>query len=106
MAKLSDVQIEQKLKDIENRIKNRNDIYRGDIQEIINRIIYDVSSLGELEEQIRKLIVDRAKIQKFGVKTFLTPRAGREELYEKDITLKFISDLPSYLRVKERFNIE
>ena len=100
MAKLTDVQIEAKLKLIENRIKNRNNIYRGDIQEIINKIIGNVDSLPELEAQIKKLVVDRAGIKKFGVKTFLTPRA---DIGEEDITLKFLPDLRSYLRVNERF---
>ena len=98
--RLSDAQIETKLKTIENKIKNQNNVYRADIQMIINKIIDGVDSIVELEGQIKKLIVDRANIKKFGVKTFLTPRADIEE---KDITLKFLPDLRSYLRVNERF---
>lgn len=98
--KLTDAEIETKLKDIEVRIKNKNDVYRNDIQLIINRIIYNVTSIDDLENQIRLLIVGRAGIKKFGVKTFYTPRV---DLVEEDITLKFLPDLRSYLRVNERF---
>ncbi len=102
---LTDKQIEDKCKDIENKIKSKGKdrIYRKDVQDIINRIIYDVSSLRDLDEQIGKLVVDRAGVEEFGVKTFLTPRQGREHLYEENITLKFVKDLRSYLKVNKRF---
>jgi len=107
MAKLNDRQIEDKCKDIEDKIKQKNNVYRGDVQDIINRIIYNVESLQELERQIRMLIEDRAKIKEFGLKTFWTPRLGREDHYEEDVTFKFMrkGELLTYTRVKERFNI-
>ena len=112
MAKLSDVQIEAKCKDIESRIKQKNNVYRVDIQDIINRIIYNVESLPELGGQIKN-IVNRAGIKEFGNKTFYQPRATdkdlrREDYAKEDITFKFIEkgELLTFLRVKERFNIK
>lgn len=112
MAKLTDTQIEEKCKDIENKIKYQNDVYRADIQDIINRIIYNVESLGELEDQIKMIIVDRAKIKQFGLKTFYQPKVSKEDLrnedyIKEDITLKFIQkgELLTFLKVKERFKI-
>ena len=112
MAKLNDNQIEDKCKDIENKIKQKNNVYRGDIQDIINRIIYNVESLGELDRQMRKLIVDRAGIKEFGTGTFYEPRVSetdyrRSDTRKEDITTKFLrsGELLTYLKVKERFNI-
>ena len=111
MAKLSDVQIAEKCKNIESRIKQQNNVYRADIQDIINRIINSMESLPELERQI-KSIVNRAGVKEFGNKTFYQPRATdkdlrREDYAKEDITFKFIEkgELLTFLKVKERFNI-
>ena len=97
---LNNQEIEAKLKDIEVEIRNKNNFDRETIQRIINRIIYNVSSLEELKTHMTELIKTRAKIKIIGMKTFYTPR---EDLKETDKTLDFLSDIKSYMKVKERF---
>jgi hypothetical protein len=99
MAKLSDKQIEDKLKPIENRIKYNNNFTRADVQEMINSIIYHVESYDELKKHLEDMII-RTGVKKIGIRTMYTPRQG---LTEEDKTLSFLKDLRSYQLIGERF---
>ena len=99
MAKLTDKQIEDKLKPIENRVKSRNNLTRGDIQDMINTIIYNVDTYDNFKKYLEDMVV-RSGVKHVGVKTTYTPRAG---LYDVDKTLEFIKDLRTYRLVEDRF---
>jgi hypothetical protein len=99
MAILSEAQITDKLKPIENKVKQRNNLYREDIQAMINTIIYNVSSYKDLCKYLEDM-VRRTGVKNVGIRTKYVPREG---LYEVDKTLDFIKDLRTYLLVNERF---
>jgi hypothetical protein len=99
MAKLTDKQIEDKLKPIENKIRNLNNLTRGDIQDMINTIIWYMESYDELKKYMEEMVV-RTGVKNIGVRTTYTPRQG---LKEEDKTLHFIKDLRTYRLIEERF---
>lgn len=100
MTTLSDLEIKNKLKPIEDKIKFRKDFTRTDIQNALNEI-YGQGLSPDNKCQILKSMVGRTGIKKIGIRTVYKPR---EDLKEVDKTYDFIKDIYSYKGVLEGDN--
>jgi len=94
---ITDIEIEKRLKDIENTIKSKNDFSRADIQKALNRIKGKGMFISEKKIALRKMI-GRTGVKDIGIRTTYTPRQG---LKEEDKTLKFLDDIKSYRGILE-----
>ena len=100
MAKLSDLEIKNKLKNIEDKIKFKKNFTRTDIQNALDEI-YGQGLSPSSKCQILKSMVDRTGIKDIGIRTVYKPR---ENLKEVDKTYDFIKDIYSYKGVLEGDN--
>ena len=98
MIKITEIEIQNKLKDIENKIKAKNNFTRADIQESLNKIRGYGFSPDYKKEKLSEMVT-RTGIKDIGIRTIYTPREG---LKEEDKTLAFLSDIYSYTGVIER----
>ncbi len=97
MATLTDLQIEEKLKNIENKIKAKNDFTREDIQNSLNAI-YGYGFSPADKKDILKAMIKRTNVKIEGV--FYTPRIRSMDYGDK--TYSFLSDLETYRGIRER----
>jgi len=97
---LTEAGIKIKLKDIESKIKQKNDFSREDVQIALDSIRGYGFSPYRKKEILKEMMV-RIGIKIIGLKTLYTPRQG---LTETDKTLDFLSDIYSYHGVIEREN--
>jgi len=98
MAKLTEIEIQNKFKDIENKIKAKNNFTRTDIQEALNGIKGYGFSPDYKKEKLKEMI-GRTSVKVIGTRTILTPR---DDLKEVDKTMDFLKDIYSYSGVIER----
>ena len=80
------------LKDIEDKIKSKNNLFREDIQNVFDRLKGKGYSLDSKKQILIDLVV-RTGYKKIGIRTLVTPRQGLEET---DKTFDFVDDLKSY----------
>ncbi len=99
MVSITDSEIVEKLKLMENKIKSKQNFSREDIQNCLNAVWGYGLSPNRKKEILKDMIV-RTGVKKIGLKTLYTPRVG---LVEGDKTLDFLSDLLSYRGVRERY---
>ena len=97
MAILTDLQIEDKLKSIENKIKSKNDFTREDIQNSLNAIWGNGFSV-ERKKEILTAMIKRSGVKIEGA--FYQPRIRSYGYGDK--TYSFLSDIESYRGVRER----
>ena len=97
--KLKAIQLEDKLKLIETKIKNKNNFNREDVQNAIHIAIKNCDNLRELKDTIKAMIT-RTGVVKIGFKTFYTPRT---ELEEENKTFGFLSDIKSYMGIRQKY---
>jgi len=98
MAKLTDIEIQNKFKNIENRIKTGGYFTRTDIQESLNKIRGYGYSPDYKKEKLKEMI-GRTGVRDIGFKTLYQPRG---DLKEEDKTFNFLKDIYSYSDVIER----
>jgi hypothetical protein len=96
--KLSEVEIRNKLSDIEKKIKGKNDFTRADIQTALNQLRGYGYSPEYKKEKLTEMI-RRTGVKEIGIRTTYTPREG---LKETDKTNDFLKDIYSYIGVIER----
>ena len=97
MAKLTDIEIQDKFKNIENRIKTGGYFTRTDIQEALDKIRgYGYSP--DFKKQKLSEMIKRTEVKIVGIRTTYTPR---EDLKEEDKTMDFLKDIYSYSGVIE-----
>ena len=99
IKKLSNKQIELKLKDIEDIIKSRDDFTRYNIQSALDSIKGMGLNIND-KKMILKKMIERSGVKKIGLKTSYEPR---QELKEGDKTFKFLDDILSYRGVIEEY---
>ena len=98
MAKLTEIEIQNKFKNIENRIKTKNNFTRADIQEALNGIRGYGFSPDFKKEKLKEMI-GRTGIKDIGIRTIFEPRGNLKEV---DKTMDFLKDIYSYSDVIER----
>ena len=98
MAKLTEIEIQNKFKNIEKNIKGRNNFTRADIQEALNEIRGQGFSPDYKKEKLKEMI-GRTGVRDIGFKTLYQPRG---DLKEEDKTMDFLKDIYSYDGVLER----
>jgi len=98
MAKLTEIEIQNKFKDIENKIKAKNNFTRTDIQEALNGIKGYGYSPDYKKEKLKEMI-GRTGVKVIGIRTLYEPRGN---LKEEDKTMDFLKDIYSYSDVIER----
>jgi len=97
MTKLTDIEIQDKYKNIENRIKTGGNFTRTDIQESLDKIKgYGYSP--DFKKQKLSEMIKRTGVRVIGIRTTYTPR---EDLKEEDKTMDFLKDIYSYSGVIE-----
>jgi len=97
MTKLTDIEIQDKFKDIENRIKTGGNFTRTDIQEALDKIRgYGYSP--DFKKQKLSEMIKRTNVKIVGIGTTYTLR---EDLKETDKTYDFLKDIYSYSGVIE-----
>ena len=98
MAKLTDIEIQDKFKNIENRIKTGGYFTRNDIQEALDKIKgYGYSP--DFKKQKLSELIKRTNVKVIGIRTIFEPRGN---LKEEDKTMDFLKDIFSYDGVIER----
>ncbi len=80
------------LQDIENKIKSKNNLFREDVQNVLDRLKGKGYSLDFKKQSLIDLLT-RTAIKKVGIRTLVTPRQNLEEI---DKTFDFLDDLKSY----------
>jgi hypothetical protein len=98
MVKLTEIEIQNKHKDIENRIKARDNFTRTDIQEALDKIKGYGYSPDYKKEKLKEMIL-RTEVKDIGIRTIFEPRGN---LKEEDKTFDFLNDIYSYIGVIER----
>ena len=98
MVKLTEIEIQNKFKNIEKNIKGRNNFTRADIQEALNGIRGYGFSPDFKKEKLKEMI-GRTGVRDIGFKTLYQPRG---DLKEEDKTMDFLKDIYSYDGVIER----
>lgn len=98
MPKLTEIEIQNKFKNIEKKIKAKNNFTRADVQEALNKIRGYGFSPDYKKEKLKEMI-ERTGIKDIGIRTLYQPRG---DLKEEDRTNDFLRDIYSYIGVIER----
>ena len=93
----TDLQIEEILKNIEKKIKAKNDFTREDIQNSLN-VIYGYGFSIDRKKEILTAMIKRSNVKIEGA--FYSPRIRSYGYGDK--TYSFLSDILSYRGVRER----
>lgn len=98
MSKPTEIEIQNKFKDIEKRIRAKKTFTRADIQEALDKIKGQGYSPDYKKQKLSEMI-GRTEVKIIGMKTVLEPRGNLEEV---DKTNDFLKDIYSYSDVIER----